>query len=359
MYFPPHPSNVYEIVGGSFSVDLLGRRVSDVGGNEAAHKAYQRANKFNIPIEQLKRSQGGRAILEAYREKFQRLNAKQADRDWFAAAKPEDMGTAWSSLLFATKYAKTLPQTVHFMRELAKGATACRGHWNKGEREAAIQILAELPWAHTNTMQWYLGALRASQEDLPEIWHLPAEMAGLCAAVQMAMIESKELGARGGRSWSIDELMAARHPGTGHLAAIRYFIERTKAAAGIETQKELAEIALAGGNAGVETVQREVKAYRAGKRIPSLQVCLNIVENMKSRTPEQSSWELFFLAAAACFCQKVFNRCQNARGLTLEPIALFDDFQAIREIPKARLQEAMSRNASRETIRAPYSSSPP
>ncbi|TMV02563.1 hypothetical protein FGK63_20250 [Ruegeria sediminis] len=352
MFFPPEPLSVYEIVGGSYAADFLGPRKGGVGGNEAAFRAFQRAYKNDTPVSQLMKTGGGRQLLQAYRDRLERLSITEADRAWYRTLSIKDMETRWSQFLFTTKLARTLPQSVDFTYKLAKSSAACRQLWDDGERASAFQMLTDLPWAHTDTMQWYLAALRTNERDLPEAWHLPAQMMGMIAALQMMILEGRERSPTQDDAWSFAEMMAARYPGTGHLAAIRYYLERTKAATEIETNFDFDERAFSQYR-NQDTRQREAKKFRAGKVVPSHQTCLNINENMRSDMSEKSAGQLFILANVACFFQKAFDRLQKNRELTLDPMTLFDDYQAFREMPKERLQEATNLAASHTPAMTP------
>ncbi|KIC43852.1 hypothetical protein RA28_19700 [Ruegeria sp. ANG-S4] len=348
MYFFPEPQDAFKIVGRNYASHILGGK----SGNETAYRALQRALLKNTPVVKMKNSEGGRAALKAFAELVKRLNIKEADLEWYRTATLEDVETRWSLFLFMWKLKKTIPQTVHFANRLAKNSIMCRHLWDSGDRAAAIQMVSHLPWAHMNTMQWYLSVLRTNERDLPEEWHLPAQVMSLFAITQMAVLEGLELGSPADRSWNVYELMAARHPDTGQLAAICYFLERTKAATSIETNVEFDRAAF-GCIQNPETWHREIKAYRAGKSIPSHQTCLNINSNMIVHMSKRSAEELYYLASAACFCQKAFDRLQKTRDLTLEPISLFDDFQEFRGMSKEALWETSSTKNSLDPAMTP------
>jgi hypothetical protein len=142
-------------------------------------------------------------------------------------------------------------------------------------------------------------------------------------------------------SWNIRELMNSRHPETGRLRAITYFFERLMATTtGVETHSELADLALC-HMPQRETRQREAKAFRSGKTVPSYRLCLKMVDNLAPKMSERSAAEMMQLAHIACFYQKLFKRLNKNRQYGLDPISPFNDFGYCRNMPEERLKEAM------------------
>ncbi len=337
MYFFRKPEDVFKVVDRNFTTMVLGSKESDA----TAYRAWQRAEEKS----QMKKSIGGRAAIKAVNDFLKGLNLKEEELEYYRSGTYEDVATFWAQLLFTWKLKETMPDTVAFVNALAKGSVACRHLWESGERAAAIQMVSELPWANTDTMRWYLSALRTNRDEMPEEWHLPAQAMTMSAIAGMVMLEGSRLGSPSDRAWNIYDLMNARHPDTGDLMAIRYFMDQTLAAAeGIETHSEFADLALKHIEDD-DTRQREAKKYRAGKVIPPHKQCLQINENMKSFMSKRSAEELFYLANIACFCQKLYRRLQKTRDLGLDPITPFDDFQAFGELPEDRLKEAMKHAA--------------
>lgn len=344
MYLFPKPDDAFRVVDRNFTSIVLGSKES----NEAAYRAWQRAEAKNTPIGQMKKSAGGRAAIKAVNDFLKKLELDEEYQGWFHSATYEDVATYWAQHLFTWRLKQTLPETVEFVSALAKGSIACRGLWGSGERAAAIQMVADLPWANTDTMQWYLAVLRTNRDEIPDEWHLPAQAMTMSAIARMVMLEGSRLGSPSDRAWNIYDLMNARHPDTGDLMAIRYFMDQTLAATeGVETHSEFADLALKHIE-DHDTRQREAKKYRAGKVVPPHKQCLQINENMKSFMSKRSAEELFYLANIACFCQKLYRRLQKTRDLGLDPITPFDDFKAFRDVPEDQLKEAMKHAASYE-----------
>ncbi|WP_170432943.1 hypothetical protein [Ruegeria arenilitoris] len=344
MYLFRKPEDVLKLVDRNFATMVLGSKESD----PTVYRAWQRADANNTPISQMKKSAGGRAAIKAADEFLRGLDLKEEDFEYYRSATYEDVATFWAQQLFTWKLKKTLPDTVAFVNALAKGSVACRHLWESGERAAAIQMVSDLPWANTDTMQWYLSVLRTNRDEITDEWHLPAQAMTMSAIARMVMLEGSRLGSPSDRAWNIHDLMGARHPDTGDLVAIRYFMDQTLAAAeGVETHSEFADLALKHVEDD-DTRQREAKKYRAGKVVPPYKQCLQINENMKSFMSERSAEELFYLANIACFCQKLYRRLQKTQDLGLDPITPFDDFKAFRDMPENHLKEAMKHAASHE-----------
>ncbi|WP_209508315.1 hypothetical protein, partial [Ruegeria sp. HKCCSP335] len=329
MYFFQEPDDVFKIVGGNLASYILGGK----SVNEAAFRAAQRARAKNTPIATMVKSKGGRDFADALFDRIQQLNISDAEREYFEQAPPDEKETDWARLMLGFRLKRSAPQTVDFINKIARGSIVCRNLWKANRRVEAIEMVARLPWAHVDTMQWYLSALRTNEGDLPTHWHLPAQTLGLLAVLQMRVIEGAEDEAPGEPTWSLGDLVASRHPETGHLAAIRYFFDWAKAAAGVETNVGFYEKAFKLDQTSDSGRFREAKRFRAGTSVPSHRICLQVQENLMFSMDERSAGALLILANTASFCQRVFERLRKTDDLTLNPISLFDDFREIRAMP--------------------------
>lgn len=342
MYFFLEPDDVYRVVGGNLTTFILGSK----SGNERAYRAAQRARAKNTPMSQMANSKGGQDFLDAFDALLRKLNYGEADVEFFNQAPPSERESDWSRFLLSARMKNWAPQTADFTTKLARGSIVCRALWQVNRRSEAIDMIAQLPWAHTDTMQWYLSALRTNEADLSDDWHFPAQTLGLFAFLRMLSIESAERNPSEKAFWSFADLLASRNPDTGNLEAIRYFLDRAKKISGIETNADFYRKAF--DLPAEPSTHREAKRFRAGTSIPAHHVCLSVHANLctKSRLDERSDIALFMLANIASFCQRAFERLRKTSNLTLDPISPFDDYRELQAMPKERLQEALNLETS-------------
>ena len=348
MYFFKDPDDLLSVLDLRVQSLLLGPKEA----NEAMYKAYRRlinsdktlgTNSDEI-LDHLERSVGGKALIQTLAAKLKQIASTPEKQERLHSVSYEDVATPWAVFLFGMDLGAKFPKTVEFVNALAKGSNACRYLWNRGDKERAINMISELPWAATDTIQWYLSMLRKQQNDLPSELHLPAQALATSAVFRMMVIEADKMDGPYDPidcSWNIQDMMNSRHLDTGELCAINYFFERLMlTTTGFDSHSELADLALCHMRQR-ETRQREAKAYRSGKTIPSHRLCLKMVDNLTSKMSERSAAEMMQLAHIACFYQKLFKRLNKNRQYGLDPISPFDDFGYCRNMPEERLKEAM------------------
>lgn len=347
MYFFKDPADLLSVLDLRVQSLLLGPKEAD----EAMYKAYRRLITSDKPLEtngdeifdHLERSEGGRRIIRNLAGKLRKILSAPEKQERLESVSYEDVATPWAVFLFGMDLGTMFPETVEFVNALAKGSNACRYLWNRGDKEQAINMISELPWATTNTIQWYISTLRQRQNALPSDFHLPAQALATSAVLRMMVIEADKMDGPYDPiecSWYMRDMMNSRQPETGDLRAITYFFERLMATTGVKTHSQLADIALC-SMPQRETRQREAKAFRSGKTIPSHRRCLEMVDNLAPKMSERSAAEMKQLAHFACFYQKLFKRLKKARKYGLDPISPFDDFGYCRDMPEERLKEAM------------------
>jgi len=334
LYFPPNSEFLLSVVDVSIASMVIGKKISGPDGNENLFKTFSRYYRKPVNLNKLKHSKAFISLLEHFCKRF------SLDDEWLAENKDhlseftlDDLESDWSGFVFGSKMRQHFPETSDFITKIDKASQACQRLWDEGSRTPAISQVSDLPWAHLSTIQWYLGALKSPPRITPDA-QFPAQLVGVFVALRFLSHEFEPEDSVVG--WSLRELALSRHPETGELAAIRYFLDKTKAATGIPTNREFYELAISDyGNA--RTRQREAKKFRAGTSVPSAKMCLQIVDNVCARLSERSAAELRTLALIACFCQKAFLRCKKILCPYFDPISPFENIREIALLSKKEL----------------------
>ena len=325
MIFPKDTSALFSLVNQSPANLLLGKRIPGPGGNEAEHKTFQRLAFRGVPVQDLTHSRALQRLFSFW-EKRACEHGLEEQIVRLAKLRPEHLETDWKGFLFGMSLRDQAPATANFIESLDRLNLDLSRSWQEGQKNDVRSRLQALPWAGSATMRWFLDHLEGRPEVAGAEAFFPTELQGLVISF---LVYGSEIGDSPNRTdtWSLRDLAATRHPKTGHLAAIRFYLDRLQRAATLPSQNALFNLILDGTDK-----MRQGKRYRAGE-VPAMTRAFQFVERVEHLLPGgklgQAASEMRSLALCSVVFQNAFKRCQKVAvsAPDFDPLWPFEDFE--------------------------------
>ncbi|WP_323037713.1 hypothetical protein [Pararhodobacter sp.] len=327
MFFPESPDFLTELLGISKSTWLLGKREEGVGGNSADHRYLSRLNSSDA--------------IETSRERFKNLirrilqphlgmgetacldHLKGRDADI-----RECRDSAWQLLALATQFDRAYPRTTNVVKQFEIASLQIAQDFASSRSDDAIGALERLPWANTETVQWYLSECRRAPSHAVAA-RFPVQLLSLL--VLLIAVGEEQPKTEGDRPGFLPPMIASRDPLTGELSALRYWFDFVQESSGLPSLDAVFKIMLADSGADDETRIRQGRKYRKGSEVPSVDRLQIMTKNIRKASSGKDLSECYIIGILACFLQKAFlqNKSVAQSFSRFDPMAPFNDWNVL------------------------------